>query len=101
MTDGGAAANGTKEIRRCETDKVAALYPNIRYTHLGFADMGISSYNEEQMASIIRVVRRLKPSIIAVSYTHLAMFWMSLYDGPYLILGYRLMLSAFHTQEVS
>ena len=66
MTDGGAAANGTKEIRRCETDKVAALYPNIRYTHLGFADMGISSYNEEQMASIIRVVRRLKPSIIVL-----------------------------------
>lgn len=49
MTDGGAAANGTKEIRRCETDKVAALYPNIRYTHLGFADMGISSYNEENI----------------------------------------------------
>ena len=66
MTDGGAAANGTKEIRRCETDKAAALYPNIRYTHLGFADMGISSYNEEQMASIIRVVRRLKPSIIVL-----------------------------------
>lgn len=45
---------------------IAALYPNIRYTHLGFADMGISSYNEEQMASIIRVVRRLKPSIIVL-----------------------------------
>ena len=28
--------------------------------------MGISSYNEEQMASIIRVVRRLKPSIIVL-----------------------------------
>lgn len=66
MTDGGAAANGTKEIRRCEADKVAALYPSIHYMHLDFADMSISSYNEEQLVSIISVIRKLKPSIIVL-----------------------------------
>ncbi|MDO5296182.1 MAG: PIG-L family deacetylase [bacterium] len=66
MTDGGAAANGTKEIRRLESDMVASVNPNIHYTHLGFADMSISSYNEDQLFSIISVIRKFKPSIIVL-----------------------------------
>lgn len=66
MTDGEAAANGTKEIRRFESENVAHMYPNIHYTYLGFNDMCIDSYNKEQVLSIIKIIRRLKPSIIII-----------------------------------
>jgi len=55
MTDGEAAANGTKEIRRFESENVARMYPNIHYTYLGFNGMCIDSYNKEHVLSIIKI----------------------------------------------
>ena len=66
MTDGGAAANGSREQRRLECEKISSMYPHVHYTYMNFRDMEIESSCQEQQIAIVQMIRKKQPSIVVI-----------------------------------
>lgn len=68
MTNGEKGTNGCSEQRREESLRIESKYSNLNYIFLDIPDLQISSVDNGQRETVIKLLRSLKPSIICNMY---------------------------------
>ncbi len=68
LTNGEAAKNGDKFIRKKEAMYLTEINQNIKVKFLNFKDGFVNSNSKYQLNKIIEIIRKLRPSIIISPY---------------------------------